>query len=59
MGEGIEKRNFPIKGEGIQERNSPIRGQNILKVTTINSLYNIHSIETMCNFKTKSGEESV
>jgi len=27
-------------------------------VTTINFLYNVHSIETTCNFKTVSEEES-
>jgi len=28
-------------------------------VTTINFLYNVHSLETACNFKTVSEEESV
>jgi len=46
------------KGGTNKEKKLLHQGQNIFMVTTISFLYYIHSIETACNFKAKSEEES-
>jgi len=58
QGGGYKKEKLSHQGGGYKEKKLLHQGQNIFMVKKINFLYNVHSIETACNFKPKSGEES-